>query len=59
VWRSKKDRNYYWRFVQSNGRVTATGGDDGYTRRNTLLRSLKNMGLKLAGGTFEIAEREV
>ncbi len=60
IWRSKKydangNRNYYWRFVQSNGRITAVGGE-GYTRRNTLLRTIKNMGMKLAAGAFEVAE---
>ena len=55
IWRSKTNRNYYWRFVQSNGRITAKG-DEGYTRRNTLLRTLKNMGAKLNAGTFEVAE---
>lgn len=55
IGKSKKNGQFYWRFVQSNGRTTAVGGE-GYKRRNDLLRTLVNMGKKLMAGTYEVLE---
>lgn len=54
-WKGKKDGKFYWHFVQSNGRITAVGGE-GYNRRNDMLRTIKNMGLKLQAGAYEMME---
>lgn len=54
-WKGKKDKKFYWHFVQSNGRITAVGGE-GYNRRNDMLRTIRNMGLKLKEGAFEMVE---
>jgi hypothetical protein len=55
IGKSKKDGKFYWRFIQSNGRSTAIGGE-GYNRRNDLLRTLVNMGKKLMAGQYEVLE---
>jgi len=55
IWKSKKNKQFYWRFRASNGRVTAVGGE-GYKVRNALVRTLKSMGAKLTTGMFEIVE---
>lgn len=54
-WKGRKDGKFYWHFVQSNGRITAVGGE-GYNRRNDMLRTIVNMGLKLKAGQFEMVE---
>lgn len=55
IWKSKKNKQFYWRFCASNGRITAVGGE-GYKVRAMLVRTLKSMGVKLATGMFEIVE---
>lgn len=55
IGKSKKDNKFYWQFIQSNGRITAIGGE-GYNRRNDLLRTLVNMGMKLQAGAYDVME---
>jgi uncharacterized protein YegP (UPF0339 family) len=55
IWKSKKDRKFYFHLASSNGRVVMDNGQ-GYNRRNNLVKTLRAVAEIFKEGRFEIRE---
>lgn len=42
IWKSKKDKKFYFHLVSSNGKITLPAGQ-GYSRRIDLIRTLREV----------------
>lgn len=55
IWKSKKDRKFYFHLESSNGKVVMDNGQ-GYERRVNLVKTLRSVQDIFTNGRFEIRE---